>query len=251
MLFTKYSNISIPEIVEEGITRTISKFITRTSTKDIDEAFKKFQYKKEIEIEINQLANKNVKEETFKDPRIDAKKPYSVDFKGYSILPKLNDKGEIEEIIVYSIGRLDDKIKEHKIWDKSRLSKSDTKMKLDPKVVKQLDDIFFGSKYEYPMKVNFQGKKYDLTLVVDDYQHFEIYVHINHLIYDEIEPNIGRKLTEDEWAIIEDQVRSVLYKIAKQSARRVENSKLGKQYKVKYKIDENGDGGVDVESNFK
>ena len=47
MLFTKYSNISIPEIVEEGnITRTISKFITRTSTKDIDEAFKKFQYKK-------------------------------------------------------------------------------------------------------------------------------------------------------------------------------------------------------------
>lgn len=251
MIFTKYSNINIPEIVEEGITRTISKFITRTSTKDIDEAFKKFQYKKDVEIAINQLASKNVKEESFKDPRIDAKKPYSVDLKGYSILPKLDDKGEIEEIIAYSIDRSSDKIREHKVWDKSRLPKPDTRMKLDPDIVKQLDDIFFGSKYEYPMKVSFKGKKYDLTLVVDDYQHFEIYVHINHLIYDEIEPDIGRKLTEDEWVIIEDQVRSVLYKIAKQSARRVENSKLGKQYKVKYKIDENGDGGVDVESNFK
>lgn len=256
MLFTKYSNISIPEIVEEGFTRSISKFITRTSTKDIDEAFKKFQYKDQLKYLIQKVIKDNPREE-FKNSIIDAKKPYSVDYNGYCLLPKLDNKGEIEEIIIYSINKYhhnEAKIEfhEHKIWDKSNIPKPDSRMRLDPDIVDQLDNLFFEDGYEYHIKINFRGKKYDCLIYVEDYEYFnDIYGQINHLMYDEIRYDIDRELTDDDWDIVRSQARDFLYKLAKKSAQKVENSKLGKQFKVKYTINKNGNSGVEVTPNYR
>ena len=89
-------------------------------------------------------------------------------------------------------------------------------------------------------------------IYVEDYDYFnDIYGQINHLMYDEIRYDIDRELTDDDWDIVRGQARDFLYKLAKKSAQKVENSKLGKQFKVKYTINKNGKSGVEVTPNYR
>ena len=256
MLFTKYSNINMTEIVEEGLSRTISKFFNKVSTKDIDIAFKNFQYKDRLDYYIDKVKADNPRKE-FKDSYIDSKKPYSVDYKGYSLLPKLNDKGEIEEIYIYAMNKYhkyekDMNIYEYKIWDKSYANKPDmTKVEKDPKLVEEVNKAF-NDQFDYTIKLSLFGKSYELDLYLEDYKYYDAFEQAIHFIQDTIEKDLGRELNEAEQEKVFRKVQDELYKIAMKNAKRAENSKAGKAIGAKYEISKNKNNyAISIDYNFK
>ena len=78
MLFTKYSNINVFDIVQESISRTIGKIITGVSTNDIDQAFKKFTNINELLDNIKKIEKENP-DENFKSVLNDLKSIKAID----------------------------------------------------------------------------------------------------------------------------------------------------------------------------
>ena len=264
MEFLKYSNINLSEIIEEGLGHTLSKIVTLTSTKDIEAAFKKFQYKDQLLIKIRKLESKH-KDENFTSDIIAIRKPKSIKFNDYTIRPMLDNKKEIEKILVFSLinnpnvtkSNTDNEyFSQYVAWSKSDIPSNIKKknglppVKInDPELCKEVHNIFFGDNFEHHMKIKAFGKTYDLMLWLERYDLFDAYTQGNHLIYDEIREDIGRELTDKEFGNILDKVLQELYQLALKFAKRAENSKAGKTIGAKYAIKQDG-WTIDIEYNF-
>lgn len=228
MEFLKYSNIDLSEIIEEGLTRTIGKILSNISTKDIDEAFRSFKYKSELLNKIKEIEKKYKDSEVFKSILNDLKSVYAVDFQGYSILPKLNDKKELEAIYVYSVDKKAPRSRNfHVVWN------SETKQNTET-IVDKIEDIFF----EYldkdvtfkilgkPVKFNFNKDMYIYS--INDIYDFDEFFQQELLDY-----------SDEDYSDAFDDYLSQTFELIKKAANYTENSKFGKSVKCKFIINTN------------
>lgn len=230
MIFTKYSNINVSDIVQESVSRTIGKIMTRTSTKVTDQAFKKFT---DTDVLLNNIkeTEKKYPREVFKSVLNDLKSIQAIDFHGYSIYPKLDNEGNITSIIVYSLDK-DDRYKQcsHKVWE-SEDSKSVNI------ICDKIEDMFFDFLDKdvtfrilgKSTKFNFNNsQKFDSINEISDSSFDESF----QLELDKIEDD--DKLS-DAWQNYFDQTVDLLKKAGKS----IETSKYGKSVKCKFSFEVN------------
>ena len=226
MEFLKYTNIDLSEIIEEGLTRTIGKILSNTSTKDIDKAFKSFSEKDELLKKIKDVENKYKDSETFKSILNDLKSIYAIDFHGYSVLPVLTDTNEIESIRVYSVDKEAPRRSNfHVVW------KSKSKQNVE-EIVDKIEDIFFEFlDKDVTFKILGKPVKYN-------FNEFNKYGSINEIsnstfsgaFQNEIDDIEDEDKYNEAWHQYFNQTADLLKKAAKYT----ESSKYGRSVKCKF-----------------
>lgn len=265
MEFLKYSNIDLSEIIKEGLIHNVSKLVSRTDTKEIEKAFAKLPREiiAIIGFNIKNAIERNPKED-FKSSIIPIRRPKSIEFGDYYILPKLNNRKDVEEVIVYSLSKeyidrsksssMKYEIKEHVVYSYYQFKNNGlppVKVK-DRELAKQVH-LEFTASVPDNIKMNIFGKTYTIDVYLEEsYDQFDSYEQLNHFIHNELEDELGRELTDKEADKIYDDGAMILYKIALKCAKNAENSKAGKIIGAKYKIDKpkKGETLINIEYNF-
>ena len=242
MIFTKYSNINVSDIVQESVSRTIGKIMTRTSTKAIDQAFKKFTDTDELLNNIKEIEKKYPRE-VFKSVLNDLKSIKAIDFHGYSIYPKLDNEDNIISIMVYSLDK-DDRYKQrsYKVWE-SEDSKSVNS------VSDKIEDMFFDY-LDKDVTFRILGKSTKFNF--NNSQKFSSIHEISNSTFDDSFQLELDKIEDDDklsvaWQDYFDQTVDLIKKAGKS----IETSKYGKSVKCKFSFDVNTrDAYIDIDFEF-